>query len=176
MRFSILFTGVSCIAACSAAPTANNHNFELHEKRDGSPHQWRRRHPAHPNDLLPVRIGLTQRNLHKAEEYILDVSDPSSPNFGKHWSAEKVANIFAPAKKTQDAVADWLVKFGIEVERQTYSTGRNWIQFNATVAETEALFNTKYHYYEHKVSGGYRIACDEYHLPKDVREHIDFAV
>jgi tripeptidyl-peptidase-1 len=54
--------------------------------------------------------------------------------------------------------------------------GRNWIQFNATVAETEQLFNTEYHYYQHDVSGGYRIACDEYHLPRNVREHVDFAM
>jgi hypothetical protein len=55
-------------------------------------------------------------------------------------------------------------------------TGRNWVQFNATVAETEQLFNTEYHYYEHNVEGGYRIACDEYHLPESVRDHVDFAV
>ncbi len=42
---------------------------------------------------------------------------------GKHWSAEKVANTFAPAKKTQDGVAEWLVEFGIDAERHTYSTG-----------------------------------------------------
>ena len=54
--------------------------------------------------------------------------------------------------------------------------GRNWVQFNATVSETEGLFNTEYHYYEHDLSGGYRIACDEYHLPQHVREHVDFAV
>ena len=40
----------------------------------------------------------------------------------------------------------------------------------------ELLFNTEYHYYEHDLSGGYRIACDEYHLPQSVREHVDFAV
>jgi len=54
--------------------------------------------------------------------------------------------------------------------------GRNWIHFNATVAETNQLFNTEYHYYEHNVEGGYRIACDEYHLPESVRNHVDFAV
>ena len=44
------------------------------------------------------------------------------------------------------------------------------------MAETERLFNTEYHYYEHDLSGGYRIACDEYHLPHSVREHVDFAM
>ena len=42
---------------------------------------------------------------------------------GKHWSAEKVANTFAPTKKTMDSVADWLVEFGIDSERHTFSTG-----------------------------------------------------
>ncbi|KAE8446870.1 hypothetical protein EG329_011501 [Mollisiaceae sp. DMI_Dod_QoI] len=175
MRSSILLAAAACFAAGFAAPAADNHKFELHEKRDGDPHQWTKRNRAHPDEVLPVRIGLVQSNLHKAEEYILDVSDPRSPNFGKHWSAEKVANVFAPAKKTQEGVEDWLVKFGIDGTRHTYSTGRNWIQFNATVAETERLFNTEYHYYEHDVEGGYRIACDEYHLPQSVREHVDFA-
>jgi tripeptidyl-peptidase I len=148
MRSPILLATAAGFLACSAAPTAETakHNFVLHEKRDGAPHQWTRRNRAHPAEILPVRIGLLQSNLHKAEEYILDVSDPYSPNFGtyhpssfyflvftqysnvlemigKHWSAEKVANTFAPAKKTQDGVADWLVEFGIDAERHTYSTG-----------------------------------------------------
>ncbi|TVY16705.1 Aorsin [Lachnellula arida] len=174
MLSSLLLAAAVCLTACSAAPATEN--FVLHEKRDGAPHQWTKRTRAHPAEILPVRIGLTQSNLHKAEEYILDVSDPESPNFGKHWSAEKIANTFAPSKKTQDGVVDWLVKSGIDAGRHKYSTGRNWLEINATVAETEGLFNTEYHYYEHDISGGHRIACDEYHLPQSVREHIDFAM
>lgn len=81
MRSSLLLAAVATFTACLAAPAA--HNFVLHEKRGGSPHQWTKRNRAHPEEILPVRIGLVQSNLHKAEEYILDVSDPSSPNFGK---------------------------------------------------------------------------------------------
>ncbi|KAH6662834.1 peptidase S8/S53 domain-containing protein [Halenospora varia] len=186
MRCIILSAAAVCFAICFAAPATNNHNFVLHEKRDGPAHQWTKRARAHPDEILPVRIGLIQSNLHQAEEYILDVSDPSSPNFGKHWSAEEVANTFAPTKKTHDSVTDWLVKSGIDATRHTSSTGkillfskresRNWIQFNATIAETEGLFNTEYHYYEHDLSGGYRIACDKYHLPHRVRKYVDFAM
>ena len=79
MRSSILVAAVAGFLSCSAAPTDN---FVLHEKRDAAPHQWTKRNRAHPADVLPVRIGLVQSNLHKAEEYILDVSDPYSPNFG----------------------------------------------------------------------------------------------
>lgn len=54
--------------------------------------------------------------------------------------------------------------------------GRNWISFNATVNEAESLFNTEYHYFKDETSEGYRIACDEYYLPKHVQRHVDFAV
>jgi hypothetical protein len=49
---------------------------------------------------------------------------------GKHWSAEKIANTFAPAKKTTDGVTDWLVKSGIDATRQTYSTGTSRVNYS----------------------------------------------
>jgi tripeptidyl-peptidase-1 len=52
--------------------------------------------------------------------------------------------------------------------------GRNWVEFSATVGELEGLLNTQYHYFRHKESGGYRIACDEYGLPGHVQKHVDF--
>lgn len=55
-------------------------------------------------------------------------------------------------------------------------SGRNWIEFTATVAEAERLFKTSYHVYKHKDSTGHRIACDEYSLPLDVQQHVDFVM
>ncbi|GME49730.1 Peptidase S8/S53 subtilisin/kexin/sedolisin [Neofusicoccum parvum] len=106
----------------------------------------------------------------------MDIADPASPNFGKHWSAEKVANTFAPSPEATDSVTNWILESGIEASRLTYSTGRNWVQFNGTVDEAERLFNTQYHFFEHKQDGGFRIACDEYHLPRHIQEHVDFAM
>ena len=82
MHSTILLAAVTCFTSCLAAPSANKGNFVLHEKRGGTPHQWTKRTRAHPNEILPVKIGLIQSNLHNAEQYILDVSDPGSPNFG----------------------------------------------------------------------------------------------
>lgn len=48
---------------------------------------------------------------------------------GKHWSAEKVANVFAPAKETEQGVVDWLMKSGIDGSRHTYSTGKFLVPF-----------------------------------------------
>lgn len=50
------------------------------------------------------------------------------------------------------------------------------MQFDGTVAEAERLFDTEYWYYKHEETGGYRLACDSYSLPKHIQEHIDFAM
>jgi tripeptidyl-peptidase I len=54
--------------------------------------------------------------------------------------------------------------------------GRNWLEFSGTVEEAERLFKTEYHVYQHKESKGYRLACDEYSLPHDIRKHVDFVM
>lgn len=46
--------------------------------------------------MLPMRIALTQSNLDKGEEWLMDVSHPTSEKYGKHWTAEDIANAFAP--------------------------------------------------------------------------------
>jgi hypothetical protein len=44
---------------------------------------------------------------------------------GKHWSAEKVANTFAPHPETKDTVMDWLVESGIDRSRLSLSAGES---------------------------------------------------
>jgi tripeptidyl-peptidase-1 len=42
---------------------------------------------------------------------------------GKHWTAEQVANTFAPHQETKDVVTDWLAGAGIAASRLSFSTG-----------------------------------------------------
>ena len=54
----------------------------LHEKRDAAPVAWTKQSRAPKDTVLPVRIGLTQRNLEHSDRFLDDISDPGSPNFG----------------------------------------------------------------------------------------------
>ncbi|RYC54461.1 hypothetical protein CHU98_g11749 [Xylaria longipes] len=175
MRVPTLIAALACSAVPSlAAPSSTGH--VLHEKRDGEPHLWRKRDRATSSQVLPIRIGLRQRNLENAESYIYEVADPDSPNFGKHWSAEKVANTFSPSAETKDAVMNWLVDAGIQRHRLTLSKGHNWVEFDGTVKEAETLFATEYWHYQHVENGGLRLAVDAYSLPKHIQEHVDFVM
>lgn len=55
----------------------------LHEKRDGMPMAWTKHSRAPKDTVLPVRIGLSQRNLEHSDRFLEDISDPDSPNFGE---------------------------------------------------------------------------------------------
>ena len=57
----------------------------VHEKRDALPVAWHKHSRAPRDALLPVRIGLKQRNLEHADRFLEDVSDPDSPNFGEKY-------------------------------------------------------------------------------------------
>lgn len=165
-----LLTVAPLVVATLAVPSSS---FVQHEKRDRLPPGWSRTHRLPKHEVLPVRIALAQTNLHKVEEFLLDVSHPNSANFGKHWDAQKVTDSFAPSQETVDSVTEWLTTSGIAANRLEHSQSFGWLTFNATVGEAEDLLKTEFYRHEH-VSGKPQIACDQYHIPDQLVPHIDF--
>ena len=123
----------------------------LHEKRAAEPVDWVLARRAEPSRILPLRIGLTQSNVDKLEEMLMDVSHPESPNYGKHKTPEEIIEIFAPSNSTIEAVLSWLEDSGFSGDRLALTINKGWIEVkDATVAEVEDLLNTEYHIYEHE--------------------------
>ena len=68
----------------------------------------------------------------------------------------------------------WLAGGGIGEDRLKLSKGVNWLRFDVTVEEAEALLRTEYKIYDHADTGKPHLACDEYSVPLELRDHIDF--
>lgn len=81
MRLALL-VGAALAGLSSAAPSSHADPHVIHEKRDGLPIAWKHHSRAERSTVLPVRIGLKQRNLEYGSSYLDDVADPDSPNFG----------------------------------------------------------------------------------------------
>lgn len=81
-------------ASSLASPVGNPH--VVHEKRTSIPHGWAKRAELRGSMVLPMKVALTQNNLDKGHDWLMDVSHPQSKSYGKHWSAEDIANTFAP--------------------------------------------------------------------------------
>ena len=158
------------IALSASIPSS----FVVHEKRDFTPPEWVKQSRAPSNTMVSVRLGIAQRNIELGHEYLMDISDPRSPNFGKHWTMEKISDTFSPTKETVNAVREWLSQSGIPAERHTVAGSNGHVQFMADINEIEELLATEYHIYEHADTGAVSMTCDQYHLPSHIKHHIDF--
>ena len=136
--FGALFT--STLAAPSSSYT-----YARHEKRNNLPPGWVKDQRLPGHEILPMRIGLAQSNLDKAEQYLMEVSHPDSPKYGQHWTAKQIAETFAASQESVDGVTEWLKNSGIAPERIRKSQSLGWLHFNATVAEAEDLLKTEYY-------------------------------
>ncbi|KAK1980246.1 Pro-kumamolisin [Colletotrichum cereale] len=173
MKLSAVATLLTALAAVTFAnPVTRSHKHVVHEERHPARREWTKNHRLHSMARLPVRIGLTQSNLHRADEFMNDVAHPDSPNYGKHWTHEDIISTFAPSQEAIALVMQWLESEGIKRSRIGLSKGRNWLQFNGTVGEVERLLKTEYHVYKHE-QGHMHVACDRYHVPEHLVEHID---
>ncbi|KAH8811080.1 putative protease S8 tripeptidyl peptidase I [Xylogone sp. PMI_703] len=154
-----------------AGPAPRNH--VRHEKRDASS-QWVRRSRVDPDVKLPVRIALSQSNIHFAHDLLMEISDPRSEKYGQHMSAKEVGKLFQPSRESVDKVREWLHDSGIDTKRHKVSTGRGWLKFDASVEELESLLATEYHIFRHSHTEEDHIGCNEYHLPQHIQEHVEF--
>ena len=173
MRFSIVAAG-SLLTGALAAPAINSKRHVVHERRTRVPIHWEMDSELQSESYMPIRIALSQSNLDRADEFLMDVSHPDSPNFGKHWSAKQVAETFAPSQEAVNSVLEWLAESGVAGERVKQSQGLNWIHADVTVSEAEDLLKTKYYKYIHTVTGQAHIACEDYSIPEDIQKHVDF--
>ena len=165
----------SLLASAAAAPNPSPESHVLHEKRHGyDSSRWQKRDRVAADAVLPVRIGLKQRNLHKGYDLLMDVSHPSSSNYGKHYSSEDVIELFQPEEHTVESTKAWLVANGIDSTRIHHSDNKGWLAVDMTTAEAERLLHAEFHEYEHVETGMKTTSCDEYHLPGSVRDHVDY--
>ncbi|PPQ68887.1 hypothetical protein CVT25_009010 [Psilocybe cyanescens] len=177
-RFSVVFLillellSLALLGQASASSASPYREYILHEKRSLVPSGWSlvRRH--HASAVIPLRFGLKQSNIDRLEELLNDVSHPESPNYGNHWTAAQIAEMFAPSNHSISTVRTWLANAGFGTSRVRLSSSKSWMQINATIEEAERLLRTKYHVYEHR-DGTQHIACKDYHLPAHVASHVE---
>ncbi|KAH8812738.1 peptidase S8/S53 domain-containing protein [Xylogone sp. PMI_703] len=148
----------------------------FHERAVESPEEWVKLGNINRNGLLPVRIGLAQQNLDQGHELLMERSNPDSPKYGQHMTQQEVTDLFAPHNDSVDAVHSWLEAEGIKLDRVSQSTNRQWIQFHATVEELENLLHTTYDVYENNRTGARKVGADEYSIPAELVDHVDYII
>ncbi|KAI0359847.1 subtilisin-like protein [Trametes cingulata] len=165
-----LLGAVAAVSGVSSSPLVKR---VLHERRHAAPHGWTPRRRADPDMTLPLSIALRQSNIHDLDDYLLDVADPESPNYGKWWSPSDVIKTFRPSQESVESVRTWLSGDGIDPSRIRMSKDQSYMLVNVSVAEAESLLATQYYVYQHE-DGSEDVGCHHgYHLPEHLLDHVD---
>ncbi|KAI8980197.1 subtilisin-like protein [Trametes punicea] len=167
----VLIAVLGAVAALAGPPLSRR---VLHEGRNGPPQGWTPHRRADPDVVVPLKVALRQSNIHELENYLLDVADPGSPNYGQWWAPSKVIDAFRPPAESLNTVHDWLSSEGVDASRIKLSKDHSYVHVNVSIAEAERILATTYYVYRH-TDGSEQVGCHQgYHLPEHVVDHVDF--
>ena len=137
---------------------------------------WTRGSKAAEDLRIPVHIALRQANIESGADSLLSLSNSSSLEYGRHWTAARVARAFAPTPETSLAVLSWLSGSGISADRVFRSHGGGYLQFDSTAGEAGRLLNTTFYHFIEQGAGRQKLACDVYKLPESLSTQIDYII
>jgi subtilase family serine protease len=124
---------------------------------------------SYVHDLI---FTVQQKNLDELERALYDVSEPSSPNYGRHWSGEQIRAL-TENPKARNAIVSYLHANGANVISE--SLGGDFITANATLSVWSKMLNTEFFMFHQRQHNGdiHQYArAHEYSVPKELDDHI----
>jgi tripeptidyl-peptidase-1 len=102
----------------------------------------------------------------------MDVSSPSSPNYGQHLKRSELKDLIKPRAESSNAVLNWLQESGIDA-RDVTNDGE-WINFRAPVKRAEEMMGATFKTYQSTVRRDVtKVRALSYSVPKEIRRHVD---
>eukprot|EP01133_Synstelium_polycarpum_P015198 gene15198-17984_t len=150
------------LSICLAAPALSTYRADS---------LWTKTNRASANEVLHFRVALRQHNLGELEAALLDVSTPSSENYGKHWSIDQILDLIAPSSDVSNEIVQFLEMNGAyNVENQ-----RDYLKASARVEDIEKMFNIEMFNYQHVTKKNMMIvrSATMYQLPAQFASQID---
>lgn len=123
---------------------------------------------------IPFTVVLKHETeaLAKLDKAFWAVSDPTSPEYGKHLNIEGVTELVGVAKKATEVI-DYLHRHGCTAEA---GSNQDLVHAKCMAWQVEGMFNTKFETHTHtKVLGAnvHRVV-KPYHLPAHIAQHVAF--
>ncbi|KAJ7186973.1 subtilisin-like protein [Mycena filopes] len=158
----------SLLSVVAAAPAF--HGFVLQRTLTNAPLGFTNAGPADDSSLLNLRIALSSSDVSGLEKALLDISSPSSPNYGKHLSKAEVNAFVAPTDEATTAVQTWLASHGLAPE--STSPAGDWLSVSLNVSKANEMLNAKYDTFQHVDSGNTYPRTLSFSLPVEVADFV----
>jgi subtilase family serine protease len=136
-------------------------------------------HRSPPHVSHTVVFAVKQLRMVELEDTLLDISNPFSENYGKHWTHAQVGE-FTSNPSAAAAILEYLNLKDIKIDQRTLFD--EFITATASVKVWEDMLNTEFNVYAMKpetqaaLNGAKDemiIRCESYSLPVELMEHVD---
>lgn len=139
------------------------------ERISGPPSGWEYHSSPDNTTRVPFKIALRYHH-HDYLQIAHEVSVPGSAQYGMHLSKEQLLQAMPDVESSATTVQSWLRSQNI---RSSYLAGGGWVKFDVSVADAEALFDSKYAFYSHNGSAPVLRALS-YSMPECIAGDVDF--
>lgn len=126
MSRSTLLVAAAVLVATACLASASPFGARVVKETWGTaPTRWARGPRVQPSTPVELIFAVKQTNLEELESTLVAVSDPDSPRYGQHLSAEEVDNLVAPRPADILTVLMWLKEQGVDLEADVEATGNS---------------------------------------------------
>jgi len=118
-----------------------------------------------------VIFAMKQRNLDVMRNFVDDVSNPQSVNYGKYKTRSEISQLTKPSMESIEFLKLSLLSHGASIKFQT--PDGEYVRVKATIATWEKFFNTKF--YTHSFSNNVNqkfVRSEGYSLPHYLADHV----
>lgn len=157
------------LAALASASPIQQNEMLTKQALKAIPTGWEFKSAAPADMKINMHIALKEQNMDKLQQRLMETSDPSHRDYGKHMSKDEIESMTAPSQASVESVKQWLASHGV----QSGEVANGFLPITVTTSQAEKMLGTKYGVYYNADRKRYTVRTMEYSLPKDLHEHVD---
>ncbi|XP_051495089.1 tripeptidyl-peptidase 1 [Apus apus] len=158
-----------CVRPPGAAPRAWRWSGT---SRSASPPGWTHAGRVDPEHPVALTLALRQRGRGRLAQLVDAVSDPRSPQYGRHLSLEQLRDLVQPSPTTLLTVLKWLQGHGVRSCSSVVTL--DFLECHMPAGTAERLLpGAQFHRYVRGGRGAVRSPLP-YTVPEELAEHLDF--
>ena len=170
------FTGIEVVFEGNVKETASAHVFKEDIPRLHSRHDLQRFSRIHKDYVHDIVFVIRPNNMDKLTRVLHDVSNPSSPNYGQHWTEEEVTK-FTSNSEARDVVVSYLHSHGALSVSE--SINGEYITATAPIIVWETMLNTEFFTFHQTHRNGrveILVRAEKYSVPNELDVHVESAL
>lgn len=137
---------------------------------------WLKEKSINENDIVKTIFVLKHEKsvLESYEKTLIDLSTPSSKNYGKWLTADEIKQRLAPSAASVKVVTDYLATFGITSENIRLSKFGDMLHVEMPVKTANAVLKTEFALFRSLVQRNVALprVTKPYHLPQEVADAV----